>query len=399
MPDKLKIVSDRKDVSAFAAIPELRKQKFAEALPSPVSSNFAVNSVAALLHPSSQALVVSGVEEAGRDVRKYTLVPDETRGTASLAVFRPGQYLSFTLAIGQAVVSRPYTICSSPKAALEDRYEVLIRRHPNGFVSPYIFANWGVGTQVTASAPMGPYHQPIRDGKNVVAVCDTRGVSPFLSMAQAICDGSMDVHMTLLYACRKRADAVAVARLEELSAETDRFRVVYVFSDETVDGCERGFVTKNILEKYAPRTRYSVFICGSTALYNRLSEQLLAMRLERKYVRFGYNGQITDPSVIPGFPPEAVGQTYLCKVIRGGEQARIIHCRAQESVLTALEREGLAVPSSCRSGECGFCRARLTKGNVFMPRSVDSRRVADSAHGVIHPCCSYPMSDLTIVLD
>ncbi|MBQ3889260.1 MAG: 2Fe-2S iron-sulfur cluster binding domain-containing protein, partial [Clostridia bacterium] len=71
----------------------------------------------------------------------------------------------------------------------------------------------------------------------------------------------------------------------------------------------------------------------------------------------------------------------------------------QESVLTALEREGLAVPSSCRSGECGFCRARLTKGNVCMPRSVDSRRVADSAHGVIHPCCSYPMSDLTIVLD
>ena len=70
--------------------------------------------------------------------------------------------------------------------------------------------------------------------------------------------------------------------------------------------------------------------------------------------------------------------------------------KADETVLVALERAGIAAPSHCRSGECGWCRSRLDNGEVFTPPELDARRAADIRNGYIHPCCTYPLSDLTV---
>ena len=69
---------------------------------------------------------------------------------------------------------------------------------------------------------------------------------------------------------------------------------------------------------------------------------------------------------------------------------------ACETVLVALERAGIAAPSRCRGGECGWCRSRLAEGDVFIPDYLDKRRMADVLAGYIHPCCSYPLGDLTL---
>ena len=69
---------------------------------------------------------------------------------------------------------------------------------------------------------------------------------------------------------------------------------------------------------------------------------------------------------------------------------------ASETVLVALERAGIAVPSRCRGGECGFCHSRVISGEVFLPEALDHRRMADAAAGYIHPCCAYPLGDLSI---
>ena len=62
-----------------------------------------------------------------------------------------------------------------------------------------------------------------------------------------------------------------------------------------------------------------------------------------------------------------------------------------------LERAGITAPSRCRSGECSWCRSKLVSGEVFVPEKTDGRRRADIEFGYIHPCASFPMSD--IVLD
>jgi ferredoxin len=73
-----------------------------------------------------------------------------------------------------------------------------------------------------------------------------------------------------------------------------------------------------------------------------------------------------------------------------------IPAQAGESVLVAMERASLASPSLCRSGECGYCRSRLIGGDVFVAPESDDRRAADKQLGFIHPCSTYPLSDLEI---
>lgn len=400
MKTKIKVESSLRDIKNFINIPSYRKGVIEEAPETHINANFAVNSTANFLHPTTQYLKVKQVAEITRDVRAYVLEPDTAHGTAKLAYFRPGQYLSITLNIGSAVVTRPYTICSSPLRSVDDEYVILVKKIPHGFASTHIFNTWTKGTQMVASAPQGNfYYQKLRDSRNVLAICDTNGISAFLSMAEAIVDGSLDIDLTLLYTARKRNETIMNERLTELAENTDKFRIIYVFSDERAEKCERGFITKTLIEKYAPSNKYSIFVCGSTPLYNRTTPQIAELKLEKKYIRFGLSGQIVNPSSLPDFPKEEIGKTYLCKVIKNGELIETIPCSTEETLLVSLEREGIKAPSSCRSGECGFCRARLIKGNVFIPNGIDTRRLADSSHGIIHPCCSYPMSNLTLIIN
>ena len=400
MSNKIKVRSRFKDTKNFKDIPILRRGVINEAPDSPLNANYAVNSTANFLHPQSQSLRVKQVAEIERDVRAYVLETDTEYGTAKLAYFRPGQNISITFNINGIIITRPYTICSSPLRSLEDEYVIIVRKKPNGFVSQYIFSNWRKGTKVNASAPFGSlYYQPLRDAKSIVGICDNLGVSAFLSMAEAIADGTLNADLILLYTARKDREAIMSQRLDELAENCDKFRVIYVLSDEHVFKKERGFITKTLIEKYAPQGKYSVFVSGSTALYNRAVPQLAELRLENKYIRFGLSGQIENPATLPDFPQEAKGLTFLCKVIKNGELIATIPCSSEESLLVALEREGIAAPALCRSGECGFCRSKLLKGNVFIPQGVDNRRLADSGYGIIHPCCSYPMSNLTLVIN
>jgi len=87
----------------------------------------------------------------------------------------------------------------------------------------------------------------------------------------------------------------------------------------------------------------------------------------------------------------SISYSYRC-------QEGIIQAKASETVLAALERAGLDPDSQCRSGECGFCRSLLLEGEVYILKDGDGRRAADRKYGYFHPCSSYPLSDLKLII-
>ena len=72
------------------------------------------------------------------------------------------------------------------------------------------------------------------------------------------------------------------------------------------------------------------------------------------------------------------------------------HIKLLTKELINLEKNGIKSPAHCRSGECGWCHSHLISGEIYAPKSVDGRREADLIYGYIHPCCSFPLSDLVI---
>jgi ferredoxin-NADP reductase len=347
----------------------------AERLP-PLSS-YTANRIARALHPDSQSLKVAEVIAHSADVRSFVLVPDPDSETKELAYFSAGQYLSISLTIGGSVLTRPYSLSSSPRESLAGRYMVTVKRTEGGLASHYILDTWAAGTKVLASAPLGDFtHEPLRDARNVIALAGGCGITPFRSLAYAIADGDEDASLTLLYGSKSKADAVFQDEFEKLAARCDRFHLVNVLSDEATDGCETGFITADLIRKYAPEGEYSLFICGPQAMYNFVDKEIAKLNLRPKFVRHEVFGEYRHPTRDAAYPATVKGDSGGFELtVRVRDEEKTVRCTADESLLVAMERNGIAAPARCRGGECGWCHSRLVSGEVYVPASGDGRRV------------------------
>lgn len=374
------------------------RQAIIEAAPAksvPHTGSYKPNALAMALHPGVQYLKVTKITAHTGGMKSYDLAPDPERGTSSLAWFSAGQYLSLSLEIGPMRLTRPYSLSSSPRESLQGRYTITVKEVEGGIASRYILDNWTEGTPVTASEPLGTFtYEPLRDAPVVVGIAGGSGITPFRSLAHAIADGDEDAELILLYGSKTLEDAAFEEELRTLEKACPRFRLINVLSDEAREGCEHGFITAGVIQKYAPAGEYSVFLCGPQAMYRFVDKQLAALKLRRKFIRHELFGEYFGPEKEPDYPAISAKSFQLTVRIAGHEQT--VNAPAGSSLLRTMEQNGIAAPAHCRSGECGWCHSRLVSGQVYTPQSIDGRREADLLYGYIHPCCAFPLSDLVL---
>lgn len=387
-----------KSLKAKKFLPMLseRQARFSEGKAGLIGIGDNATALAKALHPKRQYLKIERITERGEDCRSYTLVPDGER-TKSLAYFGAGKYLTVFETIEGMPVTRAYSISSSPRDSLEGRYVLTVKLVEGGLMSKYIFDNWEEGRGVEVSAPMGNFeYQPLRDAKNVICLAGGSGITPFVSMANAIADGDEDFELTLLYGSRNYKTVLFAEELTELQKKCDKIRVVNVISDKGVrirKGDEKGFITAELIKKYAPENEaYSVFICGPQQMYDFLDGELVKLNLEKKYIRHEMFGEFHNPASQADYPagiPERV--TVKVKI---QDKTYTVEGNSADSLMQTLEKSGIAVPAGCRSGECGLCHSHLISGRVYVPKALEYRRLADYKFGCIHPCCSFPLTDI-----
>ena len=381
------------DMLKFKNMAKVREQAIQAAPAKEIKGDFAINRNAKLLHPDHQKLVVSEViphDAAG--AKTYVFRSAENK---PLAYFRAGQYLSLKLQIGDSFVTRPYSISSSPKWALEGKVAITVRTNPGGFVADWLLENLKEGDTVIASAGEGQfYYENLRDAKNVVALAGGSGITPFLSMAYAIRDGIEDFNLTILFGSRTEETILFREELDAICAACPKVKVVHVLSHEEKEGFEHGFITAEIIKKYAQEP-YSVFICGPEAMYRFVAAEIEKLELPRKNVRRELLGVTKSVWEQEGYPADCKDKTFKLTIHQGPNQWTV-DASANEPILVAIERAGVAAPSRCRSGECGWCSSKLVSGNFFTPAENEGRRHSDIVHNYIHPCCTFPLSDMVI---
>lgn len=364
--------------------------------PAKKPEDFLQNRLAAALHPAVQYLIVQDVIEHSPDMKSYILSPDPASSTKQLAWFSAGQYLSLEITVGDVRINRPYSIASSPRDTLAGSYQITVKRVQDGLASNYILDKWQKGTRMRASAPLGEFtYEPLRDAKTVVGIAGGSGITPFRSMAKAICEGDEDFDLVLLYGSRVRKEAVFSDEIAAMASQCPRIRLVNVLSESKARGCEHGFITADLIRKYAPEDEaYSVFLCGPQAMYTFMDTQLSTLGLRRKFVRRELFGEVFHPENNSDYTGDP-NSVFTVTVHMAGKTYSV-PCKADTTLLRAMEKAGVHAPSDCRSGTCGWCHAQLLSGDVYIPQQTDGRRIADKQYGYIHPCCTFPLSDLTI---
>lgn len=386
-------------VGAFLNETKVRQKHIDEGENTIPTSVYNPNIIAKKLHPSFQIARIKEIKE-DLDAKTFVLVPDDESGINELAYFKAGQYVSIAFQFDGKSICKPYSLCCSPlkaKGNNDNSYEITIKRKADGFVSTYALDNLKVNDKLLLSGPLGQFtYERLRDAKNVIGLAGGSGITPFVAMAEAIADNEEDFNLTILYGNKSHDSILLKDRLDEAAKKSNgKVKVVYVLSDEEFEGYESGLLSAELIKKYAPNEDYSIFVCGPKAMYKYEEEELKKLNLPRRRIRYELSGEYGDPSNDEKYPKEFIGKSFNVKVwIRGESQD--VTCQANETLLHAMEMSGIHAPADCRSGTCGWCHSRLISGDTYIPESNDGRRLADKKFGWVHPCSTYPLSDIEI---
>jgi ferredoxin-NADP reductase len=359
------------------------------------------------LEKGSVARIMDRFHPAKLELSVSEIIPETASATTLrlisrdhyLPPFQAGQYLSIAVEINGVRTSRPYSISSAPHQT--GFYDITIRRKEEGFVSSYLLDQIRAGDRLAARSPAGHFHyNPLFHGKDLVFLAGGSGITPFMSMIREVTDRGLERKIHLIYGSNLKSDVIFHKELTERAKKHDNFSYSLVISSPS-KGYRglRGFITAELIGRLIGRLigdsgAKMFYICGPEEMYRFCQPELDKLGLPGMKIRKEMYGPPNDVTKDAAWPGEVGGARIFNVRIRG---RRAIKAVAAEPLLVAFERQGIAVPSSCRSGECSLCRVKLLSGRVFQPQGVILRK-SDARFGYIHTCMAYPLEDLELLL-
>ena len=355
------------------------------------------------IHPKKQLLKITDIKELSNDTKLFRFI--SVKPDKPLAPFRAGQYIGLSIEINGVRTARPYSLVSSPNQLAY--YELGIRKKSGGFVSPQVVDNAKVGDIFESTEPMGNlYYNPLFHGKNLVFIAGGCGITPFISLLREITEKMISLNVWLVYGALTEKDILFREELEDIQSRRSNIKIKYVLSEPEPDwtgAC--GFITKEMIssdigsidDKY-------YYVVGNRGMYGFIKEELKALGIPRHRIYFEAFGVPDDITQVMGWP-EGVDSSKKVQVMLKYRKNNIeeeIHFEASctEPLLNNIEKlaqRDLIIENGCRSGECALCRTKMISGKVFVPPEVTIRDM-DKQYGFIHPCVSYPLTDLQLDL-
>ena len=387
---KMKIKGLLKDISGIKRITKARKEAINNADDKTIKEDY-ISSLARALHPGKIKASVNRIEKETSESVRITFNSDD------IPLFNAGSYLTVECKIGSSLVTRAYSIVSEPLDSYRNHYvEIIVKDYPNSFVAHYLNQDLKVGDETYLEVGLGQFgYDSYRDHKNIVCIAGGAGITPFLSMVKHFKAVNSDVNMTILYGSDNPDNIIAFNELKQLEGE--HLKVIHVISGNypKYKGL-KGFITKDLIKEYSSK-EVTYYFCGSINMYHVIVKELEELGVDLRRLR-KENFAISDVTKISGFPLEKANKEVNIEVHQGICITNI-KAKCNESIATALERNGLYIHTCCRSGECGACRIKVNKGEFFIPNGYDYRRRADKEFNYVHSCSTYPLSDLIIKIN
>ncbi|SDD34805.1 PDR/VanB family oxidoreductase [Actinokineospora iranica] len=295
------------------------------------------------------------------DVASFVLAAPDG---ADLPEWVPGAHVDVEVAPG---VLRQYSLCGDPAERARWRIAVL-REDPGRGGSRRLHDEVGVGANLPVGLPRNNF--PLVNAEEYVFVAGGIGITPLLPMIRAA--HAAGASWSLHYG-GKRRDRMAF--LGELACYGDRVRVL--------PEDEHGLLPLADILAAAP-ARAQVYCCGPEPLLDAIERACAAGR--------------ADALRVERFAPRAVaaGPDSAFEVL-AASSGKVVEVGAGQSVLDALTRAGIEMPSSCREGTCASCETPVLEGEVDHRDSVLSAQ--ERAEGKVMMLCVSRARSPRLVLD
>lgn len=351
-------------------------------------------------------LVCTAVSDVTHDVKNFVFEPEGDQ----LFEFDAGQFLTLMLDIGGTPVNRCYTISSPPTRP--NRVSITVKRVVGGTVSNWIHDNVVPGTKIPTLAPLGSFTLTSKPAEKLLFLSAGSGITPLMSMLRTLYDLGSDADVVFVHSARTPSDIVFRSELAAIETLMPNLRVVHICEADYPSerwGGMRGRISSTMLQTVVPDVlERTTFNCGP-APYMEAVRRILG-ELGSDLSSYHEESFTFDDPAKPGAmpPPEGVAYEDIAVVgppatedgvatfsVEFAKSGRTVTCRADEFILDAALAAGVRLPSSCSQGMCGTCKTPKLSGEVDMNHN-GGIRPREVAAGKILPCCSKPLSDLTL---
>jgi phthalate 4,5-dioxygenase reductase subunit len=253
----------------------------------------------------------------------------------SLPAFSAGAHVTLLTPNG---MTRRYSLCNGPRE--RERYVIAVKREAQGQGgSASVVDGVQVGDVVQVSAPSNHFALDPQ-AMSVLLIAGGIGITPILAMALQL--QAQDADFRLVYLTRSPA---AAPFLDLLSAPALAGRVL-VHHDEGEPA--RSLNLAPLLAEQAPGAQ--LYCCGPRALMHAVRDH--SRHWPPAAVHFEDFGHADVPAPL-------LDRAFEVALVRAGITVAV---PAGVSILAALRRHHVVVPSSCESGTCGTCRTGLVSG-------------------------------------
>lgn len=339
-------------------------------------------------------LRVARIAEETQDVKTFRLVA--CHGGRIPFNYLPGQFLTFTLPVGEKPIRRSYTISSAPTQAYY--CEVTVKREEEGAGSRYLCDRVQVGDTLEVKAPSGRFIFTGEESDSVVLIAGGVGITPMMSVTRALTDMCWQGEIYFIIACRDAAHFIFESEIERLSEQFDNLHVHVTMSRiaEDTNNYRSGRLTKEMLAEWVPDIASKrIHLCGAPAMMDATKAMLADLNVPTEQIYTENFGSTQKPKAKVAKDQEAYEPKATGATVNFTASNKATQLLADETILEASERIGVDIDYSCRVGTCGVCIAKLLSGEVSMEVE-DGLEPEDKEAGMILTCQAKAKKDVSV---
>jgi vanillate O-demethylase ferredoxin subunit len=310
--------------------------------------------------------VVRKTQEA-RDIASFELAGVDG---ACLPAFSAGSHIDVQVPGG---LTRQYSLCND--SGEQHRYRIAVLRDPSsrgGSAAMHDAVHEGDVLRI--SGPRN--HFPLHHASRSLLFAGGIGVTPLLCMAQRLSAIGADF---ALHYCTRSPERAAFREEIKVSAFADFVQFHY--------DCGAPSQKLNLDEVLvAPDPGTHMYVCGPTGFIDHVTGTAKA---------HGWSGEQIHLEYFGAAPQDTAADTaFDVKVASSGKTYRV---EAGQSVVQALQSQGVEILTSCEQGVCGTCITRVLEGEPDH-RDMYFTEEERAKNDQFTPCCSRARSK-SLVLD
>jgi CDP-4-dehydro-6-deoxyglucose reductase len=217
------------------------------------------------------------------DTRSFFLrLPDERRLN-----FKPGQFISLLLPVAGEILTRPYSIASSPKDG--NLLEICLNLVPDGPGSHYLFAR-NLDEVLRFTGPWGTFVLDTLPEAECVFIADGTGIAPIRPMIHHAFASAPRSPILLLYSTRQESEFLYRDELVTLTKKSPRFVFAPLVTTpanggDGVHGSLLTYVQSRFIDQDNDRSRH-FYICGVGSQVTQLRDLLRRAGYQRRAVHY-----------------------------------------------------------------------------------------------------------------